>query len=557
MSPSFPFNKLLLLLLFPISVIAQDSISGSRNILQGQSTSLTDVVNTTYLWSTGATTQSITVSPATTTTYTVTRTTNGNAVISTITVNVTVDTSAYDSSAIAFFNACASVGYPVTSGYKIKYNKYIKYLKDHSQWSNSDSRFIFATGDEHWAERDLKNPSRTITLRNTYLGEFTTDKGFNGNSSFSILTNFNPGDGGTYNFIQNSCSYGSLMINSNSASPTVDCSASNSSGGSGISMTAYAGGVGYLNSAFSLSGAPYKKYRFTSYCWQGCNRTSSTAVNVYTDGVNTCTQSVTSTAPLNESIALLGFYKGGTTWGTGQYSLNTHAAFYSGSGSLNQTIEQNAFNYAFNYGNETNLNKRVIFEGDSRTGSFSGSTASLNSEYPKKTIQALGSGWSGLTVSEGGEKLQQITTQYTSEIQPFRDTALSKDVIAVWAGTNDFASNRTAAQVYTDLVSFCTQAHANGFKIVVVGDIARGTYTTAQQSASTTYTNTLLTDFSTNVSTNIYSGASYADYYINLIGDAAFQNAANTTYYQVDGIHLNATGYDIVAPYVVTAIQLF
>ncbi|MGN0032513.1 MAG: C10 family peptidase [Candidatus Limimorpha sp.] len=48
------------------------SIAGNTNIVSGQSTTLTANGADTYLWNTGATTQSITVSPTTTTTYSVT-----------------------------------------------------------------------------------------------------------------------------------------------------------------------------------------------------------------------------------------------------------------------------------------------------------------------------------------------------------------------------------------------------------------------------------------------------------------------------------------------------
>ncbi len=66
------------------------SISGTNTICAGQSTVLTATGGSSYLWSTGATTASITVSPATTTTYTVT-VTGSNACTSTASRTVTVN----------------------------------------------------------------------------------------------------------------------------------------------------------------------------------------------------------------------------------------------------------------------------------------------------------------------------------------------------------------------------------------------------------------------------------------------------------------------------------
>ncbi|MGQ0829516.1 MAG: gliding motility-associated C-terminal domain-containing protein [Bacteroidota bacterium] len=65
------------------------TISGTISICNGQSTTLTANGGTTYSWSTGATTAVITVTPASTTTYTLTATTSGCT--GSITVEVTVN----------------------------------------------------------------------------------------------------------------------------------------------------------------------------------------------------------------------------------------------------------------------------------------------------------------------------------------------------------------------------------------------------------------------------------------------------------------------------------
>lgn len=546
-------KKLLLFLLFPISIFSQDTITSTKDTVGiGESAILTASVPVSHHWSTGATTSFISVNTTVTTIFYDTIKGNSNTIIKNKTI--VVDSNSFDSDAVVYFDSCSSAGFPVTSAYKSKYNNFILYLKSHSNWSGLDCQFLFATGNENWAKRDVKKPSRTITLQSSYAGRFAIDTGYNGNGSFAIITNYNPGDGGAYNFTQNNSTVGCLLAYNRSVTPAQELSATNSTGANGIVVSAFPNGVGYLNSNFTLAGSTYQKYRFNSRGWFGAIRTGSTSENIYWNGVKTCTQVVASNSVLNQKIGLLGSYHG--TFSAGLFSSNTVSAFYAGNSTLSQQVQMDAFNFAFN-GILPDYIYRVIFEGDSRTGSVGASSASVSSAYPKAVMAALGNGWCSALVSESGEKLQQITTQYSTEIQPFRDTNLSKDIIVLWAATNDFASNRTAAQVYADLVSFCTQAHSNGFKIVIVGDIARGTYTTAQQTASITYTNTLLTDFSTNVSTNIYSGGSYADYYINLVGDSVFQNAGNTTYYQVDGIHLNTTGYGLAAPYIVTAIQLF
>ena len=71
----------------------------------------------------------------------------------------------------------------------------------------------------------------------------------------------------------------------------------------------------------------------------------------------------------------------------------------------------------------------------------------------------------------------------------------------------------------------------------------------------------MLADFPTTTGqTNVWTGGSYADYFIDLGGDMSIGqdgNQSNLTYYVADQTHLTTAGGAVVASYVKNAILLF
>lgn len=82
-----------------------------------------------------------------------------------------------------------------------------------------DSLYIFMAADEQAARVDWRDPTRTATAVDSPT--FNEDVGFitDGASPQEVNTNFNPGDGGSYNFTQNSAHFGYWNSNSNAIAP--------------------------------------------------------------------------------------------------------------------------------------------------------------------------------------------------------------------------------------------------------------------------------------------------------------------------------------------------
>lgn len=141
----------------------------------------------------------------------------------------------------------------------------------------------------------------------------------------------------------------------------------------------------------------------------------------------------------------------------------------------------------------------------------------------------------------------------------FSASPSTKKILVVWAGTNDITlGGHTGTTAHSDLSTYCLarKAAIPGLKIIVLPMIPRlySAYGGVQpsQAQSDTYRGDLNTAMAAGYT-------SYADAYVNLLADGAFNANADyldTTYYDADGVHLNDTGYQRVADLVDPVLQL-
>jgi len=474
-----------------------------------------------------------------------------------------LSTPAIDADAQAYFNACTTAGASVTGAYINYYNNTIIALKASSQWTELDSLFIDATGNRTWALIDVKTPSRTATVSGAYGGDWTTGLGFKGDGTgFGIVTNFNP-TVGTNKYLQNSASFGALLLDNNSVVSNWDLGAANGGYTNGDCIRAYnettgAKGAGGINSG--LFGVyTYQKPIINSYCWIGWNRTGGNRAYNYYNGVNIEQNEASSVAIINQPIARFGAYNG--AFAGGFYSANRQACFYAGSGSVSQNLLMNALNTNFFVPQATKAatTKRIIFEGDSRLGDQSTPTLSNTYGVANRALSNLGNNWVGVTVSANNQRTDQMATQYSTEIAPYLNTSLLKNIFVLWAGTNDIAANRTAAQIKTDIETICNAAKAQGYTVIIVGEIDRNwTSYAAMNTVRATLRTSMLADFGVStVVGNVFTPASvtYANYYIDLYSEANFQSYVSA-YYQADGVHPNTTGSNKVGDYISSTINI-
>jgi lysophospholipase L1-like esterase len=122
------------------------------------------------------------------------------------------------------------------------------------------------------------------------------------------------------------------------------------------------------------------------------------------------------------------------------------------------------------------------------------------------------------------------------------------NVMVIWGGTNDLGAGDTPQQAYAQLVQFCQQGQAAGWKVIVVTMIDRSGIDGAGETfdaAHDAYNNLIRANW-----TSFANGI--ADVAANPIlgADGA---STNPTYFLGDGIHLTDAGYQLVAPTVQAA----
>jgi lysophospholipase L1-like esterase len=177
---------------------------------------------------------------------------------------------------------------------------------------------------------------------------------------------------------------------------------------------------------------------------------------------------------------------------------------------------------------------RVVFMGDSITDGWK-----LDQQFPGKAY--VNRGISGQTTP------QMLVRMFPDVIN------LKPAALIVLAGTNDIARNTgpTTLRMIEDNIQAITElAQAHGIKVILcsvtpIADYGRAPQSTQRPPADILKMNDWLKAYAAK------SGAIYADYYSVLVDAKGFLKDGISA----DGLHPNATGYNLMAPIAEAAIQ--
>lgn len=200
----------------------------------------------------------------------------------------------------------------------------------------------------------------------------------------------------------------------------------------------------------------------------------------------------------------------------------------------------------------------LVFEGDSLTAAL---ISPLPERYPSQVAAGIATPLNWYNVAIPATTIVHMIARAAANVDKYAHPEVNSPPHAVilWGGSNDIAGADSAATIYASIKAYCQARKAIGWKVVVLTILPRlgnTGYNTKRLAVNTL----LLADFpSTTQHSLIYTGASYADYLVDVGSDQAigeFGDELNPAYYS-DGIHLTAAGMAIVADYVRKAIFLF
>lgn len=185
----------------------------------------------------------------------------------------------------------------------------------------------------------------------------------------------------------------------------------------------------------------------------------------------------------------------------------------------------------------------VVFDGNSLT---EGTTAS---PYPDQVVSLLSEQYAYANIAVGGQNTDDMLTRQASQLYARYNGAARKNMVVAWEGTNQLGhDNCNAALSYQRMVTYCQNARANGWTVIVGTVLPQNVFNTnCFETARQTYNSLLRANW-----------ASLADALADIAASPLIGYAgawADITYYQADQIHLNDNGNGVVADIVAPIIN--
>lgn len=187
----------------------------------------------------------------------------------------------------------------------------------------------------------------------------------------------------------------------------------------------------------------------------------------------------------------------------------------------------------------------VYCDGDSITAGMPDSNAGQS--YPYQLLAELGTGYRTINAGVSSTTLDTMEGDAATRVDDFLPSG--DHVCVCFGGTNDLHGGTAVATVQTRYQTYCESRQTAGWKVVACTILPRSDAGTPVGFETDRQT------FNTWLSSN---WATFADALADLGADSRIGDAGDetdTTYYSADLVHLNATGYGVIAELVGAAVQ--
>lgn len=199
---------------------------------------------------------------------------------------------------------------------------------------------------------------------------------------------------------------------------------------------------------------------------------------------------------------------------------------------------------------ENTTGRHIVFQGNSLT---SGQGATPN-YYPKKTFEYLKATelstedtyFRYLVNALAGRTTPQCITEFNTTDKYLIDKGVPTNIYVPWEVTNDLNAGVSATDAYNNYVTLCNFGKSRGYKVIAVTVLPRISGNPSFETDRQTVNANIVANYLT-FAHGLADVGNDPD-----IGQAG--DNSDTTYYDVDEVHLNATGYDVVVEYVGDAI---
>lgn len=197
--------------------------------------------------------------------------------------------------------------------------------------------------------------------------------------------------------------------------------------------------------------------------------------------------------------------------------------------------------------------RKAVFVGDSQTF---GTGATAGNDYPAQVARLLTGGiWSHANLGVGGVTIAfhagEVVTNLIADaaaVAAHYSASRSKNVLNVWAGINDSYYGASGAAAYGSLATYCRARQIEGWWVNVLTMLSRS------DPGTPVGFNTERAAFNSAVRSN---WATFGNALVDVAADSRIGTDGaelDTTYFSNDLVHMNATGYGIIAGLVAPAV---